>query len=203
MPRAAASGGTVDWQLWEELVTTYGREDAMAIVMGRPGGTEWLVSHGIIDDPTGAGGAAGPSWRPGELELEQERLALQERQVNMNRIADELEGLIRAGEVDRETALTRFQAQVQALSEVPSAVRTLSEYAVPEGTTHLPGFEPGGLAATIAGKTGLPPESGVISTQPYPVDPMAAFKFAGGAQLPSPISQEQAIQQAFEQLRMA
>ena len=102
------------------------------------------------------GGAAAPSFRPGELALLQSELAEQKRsnlareaastrQITLDRALGSLTAYNTAQDIANQRRLTAFDQ-----------ARQLAGFLIPKGTEFFPGLEPGGALAQVSQDFGLP-----------------------------------------------
>jgi hypothetical protein len=205
VPMGQPAGGNVSTELdpgWAALAETWGVDpQALYGLYQQTGDLETAIA--MLRGPTATGGGTGATWRSGEYEIalrQQEvaegQLEIQRRTQKMNELANSLEQQISVGEMDRQTALTRFQAQVDALMAAPTAIANLAPISVPAGTEYIPGFEPQGVASNLAQMVGVPWAG--QRTETVSVNPYEASQFAQTAALPSSGSLGDAIKQAWE-----
>jgi len=159
--------GDMDWQAWETLLDQTGNIDmATAIVLGRPGGREWLIGHGLAKPDSGGGSD------PALLALQREQLEWQKRSDTLNAYIDELHEKVYSEQITREEALKQLELQIDANTAAQTARREASQWAVDPNAKFFPGFEPQGVVGQVFQKSSGMPFPG-LSTTPVKTSPSA------------------------------
>ena len=111
------------------------------------------LDYGAGIGGVGGVGPSGPS--SAELAMARERLESDKLASYMDSIIAGVSADIDAKRLTTEQAMGEFTRRLDALSEAGTQYKSMAQYAVPEGTTYRPGFEPGGVAT----KVGLEPRA--------------------------------------------